>query len=65
MHEPTGQVAAQHRANDAAMQTTYSAFIRHTVACAECRTGGVDCTAAAELRQEYREAKTSASGVGR
>ncbi|MET9583669.1 hypothetical protein ABZY10_11215 [Streptomyces sp. NPDC006539] len=42
------------------MQTTYAAFIRHTQKCAECRTGGMDCAAAAELRQAYRAAKTTA-----
>ncbi|MFB7219326.1 hypothetical protein [Streptomyces sp. NPDC056227] len=60
MHEPTGQVAAQHRANEATMQTAYSAFIRHTQKCDECRTGGMDCVTAAELRQAYRAAKASA-----
>jgi hypothetical protein len=64
MFEPTGQVAAQHRGTEAAMQTTYSAFIRHTVACTSCRTEGMDCPVAAELRQAYRAAKTSA-GAGR
>ncbi|WP_328920633.1 hypothetical protein OG911_27925 [Streptomyces sp. NBC_00208] len=59
MNEPTGQVAAQHRANEATMQSTYAAFIRHTVACHECRTEGMDCTVAADLRQAYRAAKTS------
>ncbi|MER7806188.1 hypothetical protein [Streptomyces sp900116325] len=56
MPENTGPVAAQHRAEEAT-QNAYSAFIQHTVACAECRTGGMDCAAADELRQEYRAAK--------
>ncbi|MGW3745111.1 hypothetical protein ACWD62_32150 [Streptomyces sp. NPDC005146] len=60
MHEPTGRVAAQHGVTDAALQTTYAAFIRHTQTCAECRTGGMDCSDAAELRQAYRAAKTTA-----
>ncbi|MET8276565.1 hypothetical protein [Streptomyces sp. NPDC005096] len=60
MHEPTGRVAAQHGVTDAALQTTYAAFIRHTQACAECRTGGMDCADASELRQVYRAAKRCA-----
>jgi hypothetical protein len=57
--ENTGPVAAQHRAEDA-IQSAYSAFIQHTVSCAECRTGGMDCVAAGELRQVYRAAKERA-----
>ncbi|MET4641587.1 hypothetical protein ABID95_001308 [Streptomyces atratus] len=60
MHEPTGRVTPQHSATDAALQATYAAFIRHTQTCAECRTGGMDCSDAAELRQAYRAAKTTA-----
>jgi hypothetical protein len=37
-----------------------SMFIQHTVACAQCRTEGMDCVAAGELRQEYRAAKERA-----
>ncbi|MGY4920827.1 hypothetical protein ACWD9K_37845 [Streptomyces sp. 900116325] len=60
MREPTGLMAAQHRATDAALQTAYAAFIRHTQTCVECRTGGMDCSDAAELRQAYRAAKNTA-----
>jgi hypothetical protein len=59
--ENTGPVAAEHRVEDATIQTAYSAFIRHAQACAECRTGGMDCAAAGELRQEYRAAKKRAT----
>jgi hypothetical protein len=60
MHEPSGPLAAQHRAEDAIVQTAYSAFIQHTVACPSCRTEGMDCADAGELRQEYRAAKERA-----
>ncbi|MFE4653606.1 hypothetical protein [Streptomyces sp. NPDC056707] len=65
MPENTGPVAAKHTAEEAIVQTAYSAFIRHTQTCAECRTGGMDCVTAAELRQEYRAAKTNAGGATR
>ncbi|MFB6776462.1 hypothetical protein ACFCX0_03315 [Streptomyces sp. NPDC056352] len=61
MPENTGPVAAQHRATDAAIQAAYSAFIRHTQACAKCRTEGMDCVVAGELRQAYRTAKARAT----
>ncbi|MFE7392103.1 hypothetical protein [Streptomyces sp. NPDC057582] len=64
MPENTGPMAAERRAEDAAVQTAYSGFIRHTQACTECRTGGVDCADASELRRVYREAKRRA-GEGR
>ncbi|MEU2674237.1 hypothetical protein ABZ622_36310 [Streptomyces sp. NPDC007164] len=57
MPENTGPVAAQHRVMDAAIQTAYAAFIHHTQACVECRTGGMDCAVAGDLRQAYRAAK--------
>lgn len=59
MPENTGPVAAEHRAEEAT-QTAYSAFIQHTVACAQCRTEGMDCVDAGELRQAYRAAKRRA-----
>ncbi|WP_030975091.1 hypothetical protein [Streptomyces sp. NRRL S-1824] len=57
MPENTGPVGAQHGAEDATLQAAYSAFIQHTVACAQCRTEGMDCVDAGELRQAYRAAK--------
>ncbi|MGW3821769.1 hypothetical protein ACWEAF_05540 [Streptomyces sp. NPDC005071] len=57
MHERTGPVAAEHRAEDASIQIAYRTFIHHTQACAECRTAGMDCVEAGELRQAYRAAK--------
>ncbi|WP_406325761.1 hypothetical protein OG784_12655 [Streptomyces sp. NBC_01617] len=64
MHEPSGPLAAQHRAEDAIVQTAYSAFIQHTVACTSCRTEGMDCGDAGELRQAYRAAKERAKQAG-
>lgn len=43
-----------------ALTTVTSGFIRHTQACAECRTGGMDCADAGELRRVYRAAKRRA-----
>lgn len=63
MHEPSGPLAAQHRAEEAT-QTAYSAFIQHTVACATCRTEGMDCVDAGELRQAYRAAKERVKQAG-
>ncbi|WP_331755807.1 hypothetical protein [Streptomyces sp. NBC_01643] len=63
MPENTGPMAAEHRAEDATVQTAYSGFIRHTQACVECRTGGMDCTDASELRRVYRAAKRRAGEV--
>ncbi|MEU0831320.1 hypothetical protein [Streptomyces sp. NPDC005969] len=63
MPENSGPVAAQHRVEEATVQTAYSAFIQHTVECDECRTGGVDCAVAGELRQAYRAAKDRAGNV--
>ncbi|ONI48612.1 MULTISPECIES: hypothetical protein [unclassified Streptomyces] len=60
MAERTGPVRAQHRAGEAAVQTAYSAFIRHTQECTPCRKTGADCTTAAKLRQAYRDAKEAA-----
>lgn len=57
MAERTGLVQAQHRAEEAAVQEAYRRFIRHTQLCTECRTQGVDCEDAAELRQAYRAAR--------
>jgi hypothetical protein len=56
-------VAAEHRAEEAT-QTAYSAFIQHTVACAHCRTEGMDCADAGELRQAYRAAKERVKQAG-
>lgn len=39
----------------------YKTFICHTQDCAECRSGGVDCATAAELRQAWRDARTTAA----
>lgn len=61
--ENPGPMAAEHRAEDAIVQTAYSGFIRHTQACAECRTGGMNCAHASELRQVYRAAKRRAGEV--
>lgn len=63
MHEPSGPLAAQHSAEEATVQTAYSAFIKHTVACAKCRTEGMDCVDAGDLRQAYRAAKERAREV--
>ncbi|MFZ4264519.1 hypothetical protein [Streptomyces arboris] len=59
MAERTGPVQAQHRAGEAAVQTAYSAFIRHTQVCAPCRKTGADCAEAAELRQAWRDARAA------
>jgi hypothetical protein len=37
----------------------YQAFFIHTQACADCRTDGLDCEDAAELRQAWRDAKAA------
>ncbi|MEU2402834.1 hypothetical protein ABZ609_00610 [Streptomyces rubiginosohelvolus] len=55
----SGQVQAQIAAGDAAVQAAYSAFIRHTQACAPCRTEGKDCETAAGLRQGWRDARAA------
>ncbi|MDX2731198.1 hypothetical protein [Streptomyces sp. PA03-2a] len=60
MPENTGPAPSEHRVEDATLQYAYSMFIQHTVACAQCRTEGMDCVAAGELRQEYRAAKERA-----
>lgn len=57
MTEPTGAAPAQHRAEEDAVQAAYTAFIRHTQECTGCRTGGMDCDAAAGLRQTWRDAR--------
>ncbi|MFF3060903.1 hypothetical protein [Streptomyces sp. NPDC057909] len=57
MDERTGAAPAQNRAGEDAVQAAYTAFIRHTQACAECRTGGMDCGDAAGLRQTWRDAR--------
>ncbi|WP_326739169.1 hypothetical protein [Streptomyces sp. NBC_01022] len=59
MTERTGPVQAQYRAGEQAVQAAYAEFIRHTQACAECRTGGMDCEVAAQLRQVWRKAKAA------
>ncbi|SFT31792.1 hypothetical protein [Streptomyces sp. ok210] len=64
MAENTGPVAAEHRAEEATVQIAYSAFIKHTVACATCRTEGMDCVDAGELRQAYRAAKERVKQAG-
>ena len=56
MGERTGAAPAQHRGEDA-VQAAYTAFIRHTQECTSCRTGGMDCEAAAMLRQTWRDAR--------
>lgn len=61
MAERTGPVQAQHRVGEQAVQAAYSAFIRHTQGCVECRTGGMDCHSAAQLRQVWRKAKAAAT----
>ncbi|MFE4924309.1 hypothetical protein [Streptomyces sp. NPDC056661] len=63
MPENTGPKTAEHRAEDATVQTAYSRFIRHTQACAECRIQGMDCAEASELRWVYRSAKRRAGEV--
>ncbi|MGY4902593.1 hypothetical protein [Streptomyces sp. 900116325] len=60
MPENTGPVAAQHRAEDATLEAAYNGLLDHTMACTECRAGGMDCTEAAALRQAYRAAKERA-----
>lgn len=55
----TGQVQAQIAAGDAAVQAAYSAFIRHTQACAPCRKDGADCPDAVQLRQAWRDARAA------
>ncbi|THA31802.1 hypothetical protein E6R18_15855 [Streptomyces sp. A1277] len=57
MAERTGPVQAQHRVTEAVVQAAYGRFIRHTQLCTECRTQGVDCEDAAELRQAWRAAR--------
>ncbi len=59
MAERTGPVQAQHRAGEAAVQTAYAAFIRHTQLCPPCRETGADCEAAANLRQAWRDARAA------
>lgn len=57
MAERTGPVQAEDRAGEQAAQAVYSEFIRHTQQCTSCRIEGVDCVAAAELRQAWRAAR--------
>ncbi|MET9705383.1 hypothetical protein [Streptomyces griseus] len=59
MAERTGPVQAQHRADEAAVQTAYTAFIQHTQKCTPCRTDGADCGTASALRQTWRDARTA------
>ncbi|MEW2127120.1 hypothetical protein AB0891_25710 [Streptomyces sp. NPDC007259] len=61
MAERTGPVQAQHRAQEDRVQAAYGRFIRHTQLCADCRTQGVDCVDAAELRQAWRAARQEAA----
>lgn len=63
MPDRTGPVEAQHRGGEQAVQAAYSSFIRHTQACTECRTGGVDCDAAATLRQAWRNARQAVTAA--
>ncbi|QQZ56844.1 hypothetical protein IFE09_26960 [Streptomyces microflavus] len=60
MAERTGRARAQHRAGEAAVQDTYSAFIKHIEECTPCRKDGADCATAAGLKQAYRDAKDQA-----
>ncbi|MFJ9318232.1 hypothetical protein [Streptomyces globisporus] len=56
----TGQVQAQLDAGERAVQTAYSAFIKHPQLCGPCRKEGEDCPEAARLRQAWRDAKDEA-----
>ncbi|WP_411118975.1 hypothetical protein [Streptomyces sp. 058-1L] len=60
MAERTGLAGAQHRAEEDAVQTAYSAFIGHIEECDPCRKDGSDCATAATLKQAYRNAKDQA-----
>lgn len=60
MAERTGPVQAQHRVQEQAVQAAYGRFIRHTQLCTECRTTGVDCDDAVDLKAAWREARQGA-----
>ncbi|MCR8943945.1 hypothetical protein NW249_17615 [Streptomyces sp. OUCMDZ-4982] len=55
----SGPVRARQQAGEAAVQSAYSAFIRHSQKCGPCRTEGADCETAARLRQAWRDARTA------
>ncbi|MGW6652502.1 hypothetical protein AMK23_26410 [Streptomyces sp. CB02130] len=55
----TGQVQAQLDAGERAVQTAYSAFIKHPQLCGPCRKEGADCPEAARLRQAWRDARAA------
>ncbi|MFJ3597884.1 hypothetical protein ACIPRU_15375 [Streptomyces sp. NPDC090126] len=54
-----GQVQARLDAGERAVQTAYTAFIRHPEACEPCRKDGADCPEAARLRQAWRDARAA------
>jgi len=54
-------VATRTSAVTALVQQAYNAWIHHASKCADCRTKGVDCREAVQLRQDWRDAK-EASG---
>lgn len=61
MAERTGPVQAQHRAHEDRVQAAYRRLIRHTQLCAECRTEGVDCEDATDLKAAWRAARQGAA----
>ncbi|MFB6696394.1 hypothetical protein [Streptomyces rubiginosohelvolus] len=50
---------AQVDAMERAVQTAYSAFIKHPQLCGPCRKEGADCPEAARLRQAWRNARAA------
>ena len=52
-----GPVARALRARAAGVAQAYRDFIAHVAGCPDCRTWGLDCTAAAGLRQAWRDAR--------
>lgn len=59
--EEPGPASRALRAGAAAILTAYQAFIAHTQHCQDCRFTGLDCTAAGQLRQDWRTAKDAAT----
>ncbi|MFJ9031940.1 hypothetical protein ACIRQP_26145 [Streptomyces sp. NPDC102274] len=57
----TGPVLTKARLIEGSVQRTYSAFLDHAQKCAGCRTNGVDCGEARDLRAAWRSAKELAS----
>lgn len=52
-----GPLARALRAKAAAAAQAYRDFIAHVAECSDCRTWGLDCKDASDLRQTWRDAR--------